>query len=149
MQYWLVFLPFIVSMGIYRTTDGVTNPKYKLLRFLTTIFCQELKVVAFNQDRCCHQVPCSQLILLYLKSMWRHSRRQWQRRSLLPVANRRLRRIDAFQRVDTKSTVAARNVFVANVVDNVDRWVGFSTRFVEVSMSQNVFFFFAAGGRTK
>jgi hypothetical protein len=46
------------SIGLYHPPDGINNPKYKLLHFLTTIFCKELKAVAFNWDRCCHLVLC-------------------------------------------------------------------------------------------
>jgi hypothetical protein len=36
---------------LYHPLDGITNPKYKLLCFLTAIFCKEMK--AFNWDGCC------------------------------------------------------------------------------------------------
>jgi hypothetical protein len=44
------------SVGLYHPLDGVINPKYKLLHFLTTKnkFCREEKALAFNWDRCCH-----------------------------------------------------------------------------------------------
>jgi hypothetical protein len=46
--------------------DGITNPKYKLLHFLTTkVFCKEKKALAFNRDRCCHLVLCLQLMLFH------------------------------------------------------------------------------------
>jgi hypothetical protein len=41
--------------GLYHPLDGVTNPKYKLLHFLTTtFFYKEKKAIAFKQGRCCH-----------------------------------------------------------------------------------------------
>jgi hypothetical protein len=33
----LVF-QYLITIGLYHTLDGITNPKYKLLLFLTTIF---------------------------------------------------------------------------------------------------------------
>jgi hypothetical protein len=46
--------------------DGVTNPKYKLLHFLTTkYFLQREEGTSFNWDRCCHLVFCLQLILFH------------------------------------------------------------------------------------
>ncbi len=53
-------------MWLDRPLDGVTNPKHKLLHFLTTkFFCKENKALAFNRDRCCHLVLCLQLILFH------------------------------------------------------------------------------------
>jgi hypothetical protein len=53
-------------MGLDHPLDGVTNPKYKLVHFLTTkFFCKEKKAIAFNWDRCCHLVFCLQLILFH------------------------------------------------------------------------------------
>jgi hypothetical protein len=53
-------------IGLHHPLDGVTNPKYKLLHFLTTIsFDKEKKALAFNQDRCCHLVLCLWLILFH------------------------------------------------------------------------------------
>ena len=47
--------------------DGVTNPKYKLLYFLTTIFVWKWKKVpAFNWDRCCHLALCLWLTLFQI-----------------------------------------------------------------------------------
>ncbi len=53
-------------MGHDHPLDGITNPKYKLLHFLTTeVFCKEKKALAFYRDRCCHLVLCLQLILFH------------------------------------------------------------------------------------
>jgi len=41
------------------------DPKCKLLRSLKNKFCKKKKVLAFNQDRCCHLALCLQLILLH------------------------------------------------------------------------------------
>jgi hypothetical protein len=51
-------------MRLCHPPDGSTNPKYKLLCFITTKknFCKEKNALAFNQDRCCHLVLCLQLI---------------------------------------------------------------------------------------
>ncbi len=44
-------------IGLHHPIDGVTNPMYKLLRFIQlTFFCKEKKVLAFNRDTCCHLV---------------------------------------------------------------------------------------------
>ncbi len=54
------------TIGLYHPLDRVTNPKYKLLHFLTTIFFyKEKKALAFNWDRCCHLAFCLQLILFH------------------------------------------------------------------------------------
>jgi hypothetical protein len=52
---------------VHHPQNGITNPKYKLLHFLTTKikFCKEKKALAFNRDRCCHLVLCSRLILFH------------------------------------------------------------------------------------
>jgi hypothetical protein len=51
------------AIGLYRPLDGITNPKYKLLHFLTTnCFCRE-KALAFNLDRCCYLALYLQLNL--------------------------------------------------------------------------------------
>jgi hypothetical protein len=39
----------ILSRVLYRPLDGVTNPKYEVLCFLTTNFFGQKKVLAFNQ----------------------------------------------------------------------------------------------------
>ncbi len=47
---YFVQLPYgakAILMGLYHPLDGITNPKYKLLRFLTTIFLQREKVTSF------------------------------------------------------------------------------------------------------
>jgi hypothetical protein len=51
-------------MGLHHPLDGITNPKYKLLHFLTTKmkFCKEKNTLAFNWDKCCHLVLCLWLI---------------------------------------------------------------------------------------
>jgi hypothetical protein len=50
---------------LYHPLDGITNPKYKLLHFLTAnFFCKEKKALAFNRDRFCHL--CLWLILFHL-----------------------------------------------------------------------------------
>jgi hypothetical protein len=52
------------KMGLDHPLDGVTNPKYKLLHFLTNKKnCKEKKALAFDRDRCCHLVMRLQLIL--------------------------------------------------------------------------------------
>ncbi len=50
-------------IGLYYTLDDITNPNYKLLHFLTTIFCKEKKALAFNRDRCYHLALCLWSIL--------------------------------------------------------------------------------------
>jgi hypothetical protein len=59
-----------ILKGLYYPLDGVTNPKYKLLCFLTfkILFSKEKKAVAFNWYRCCHAHPllCLWLILFHL-----------------------------------------------------------------------------------
>ncbi len=52
-------------IGLFHPLDGITNPKYKLLCFLTTNFCKEKKALAFNWDRCCHLALCLWLILFH------------------------------------------------------------------------------------
>ncbi len=52
-------------MGLYHPLDGITNPKFKLLHFLT-FFCREKKELAFNRDWCCHLALCLRLILFHL-----------------------------------------------------------------------------------
>jgi len=54
-----------ISIGLYDPLDGITNPKYKLLHFLATIFCKEKKALAFYRDKCCHLALCLQLILFH------------------------------------------------------------------------------------
>ncbi len=55
-------------MGLYDPIDGVTNLKYVLMCFLTTIFFyKEKKALGFKWDRCCHLVLCLWLILLYFQ----------------------------------------------------------------------------------
>ncbi len=64
-----MYSPILESdkIGRYRPLDGVTNPNYKLLSFLTTkFFCRERKALAFNRDRCCHLMLCLWLILFHL-----------------------------------------------------------------------------------
>jgi hypothetical protein len=83
-----------VLIGLYHPLDGITNPKYKLLPFLTTnkkIFKEEKplafiqdrkkalafiqdrkKVLAFYQDRCRDLELCLQLILLHFISFYGH-----------------------------------------------------------------------------
>jgi hypothetical protein len=54
------------SIGLYHPLDGVTNPRYTLLCFLTTnFFYKEKKALAFNWDRCCHLALCLRLIHLH------------------------------------------------------------------------------------
>jgi hypothetical protein len=43
-------ISYLIQTRLYHPPDGITNPKYKLLCFLTTIFCKEKKELAFNQD---------------------------------------------------------------------------------------------------
>ncbi len=53
--------------GLYHPLDGATNPKQKLLHFLTTIiFYEEKKALAFIPDRFCHIALCLWLILFHL-----------------------------------------------------------------------------------
>ncbi len=55
-------------MGLDHPLDGITNPKYKLLHFLTTnFFCEEKKTSAFNRDRCRHLVLCFPLQITHQK----------------------------------------------------------------------------------
>jgi hypothetical protein len=53
-------------MGLYHLLDGDTNLKYKLLCFLTpNKKISKRKVLAFNQDRCCHLALCLRFILFH------------------------------------------------------------------------------------
>ncbi len=56
-----------ILTGLYHPPDGVTNPEYKLLRFiqLTKLVCKKKRAPAFNWDRCCHLVLCLQVILFH------------------------------------------------------------------------------------
>jgi hypothetical protein len=56
-----------LQIGLHHPLDGITNPEYKLLRFiqLTNFFCKEKKALAFNLDRCCHLALCLWLILFH------------------------------------------------------------------------------------
>jgi hypothetical protein len=57
-------------IGLYHPLDGITNPKYKLLLFLTTIFfCNEKKTLAFNRDSRCHLVLSLWLILFHTRAL--------------------------------------------------------------------------------
>jgi len=57
-------------MGLYRTLDGITNLKYKLLYFLTpNKKISKTEVLAFNWDRCCHLMLFLQLILFHLRNI--------------------------------------------------------------------------------
>jgi hypothetical protein len=61
-------LKFSINLiGLYHPLDTVTNPKYKLLHFLTTKnnFCKVKKALAFNWDRRCHLALCLWLILFH------------------------------------------------------------------------------------
>ncbi len=50
-------------MRLCHPPDGSTSPKYKLRCFITiNFFSEEKNALAFNRDRCCHLVLCSQLI---------------------------------------------------------------------------------------
>ncbi len=54
---------WLILIGLYHSPDGITNPKYKLLCFITTkFFCKEKNALAFNRDRCCHLALCLRLI---------------------------------------------------------------------------------------
>ncbi len=58
-----VFPEFLRKIGLHHSPDGITNPKEKLLRFITTkFFCKEKNALAFNRDRCCHLALCLWLI---------------------------------------------------------------------------------------
>ncbi len=43
-------------IGLYLPLDGITNPKYKLLCFLTTIFCQDRKALWFTIKQCVFRI---------------------------------------------------------------------------------------------
>jgi len=67
---------FASPIGLYHPLDGITDPKYKLLHFLTTnFFCKEKKAIAFNRDRCCHLALCLRLILFHFAARM-HFRQQ-------------------------------------------------------------------------
>jgi hypothetical protein len=53
------------SIGHSHPLNGITNPKYKLLRFLTTNFFKEKKALFFNWDGCCHVALRSWLIIFH------------------------------------------------------------------------------------
>jgi hypothetical protein len=57
---------FLSPIGLHHSPDGITNPRYKLLCFITTIFCKEKNALAFNRDRCCHLALCLWLIPFHL-----------------------------------------------------------------------------------
>jgi hypothetical protein len=51
--------PELIWFRLYHPLDGITNPKHKLLHFLTDIdFYKEKNARALNQDRCCHLALC-------------------------------------------------------------------------------------------
>jgi hypothetical protein len=50
---------------LYHPLDGIINPKYKLLPFITTIIFYKEKALAFNLDRCCHPTLYLRLILFH------------------------------------------------------------------------------------
>ncbi len=57
------------QMRLCQPPDGNTNPKYKLLCFITTKkFCKEKNALAFNRDKCCHLVLCLQLIPFHCRN---------------------------------------------------------------------------------
>ncbi len=56
----------LIAIGLYHPRDGVTNPKYKLLHFLTTkLIWKDRKAQAFNRDRYSHLALCLLLILFH------------------------------------------------------------------------------------
>jgi hypothetical protein len=59
-----------MTIGLHHPLDGVTNPEYKLLRFiqLTNFFAKKRSALAFNRDRCCHLALCLRLILFHWHS---------------------------------------------------------------------------------
>ncbi len=68
----VIMLSVMAPIGLYHPLDGVGNPKYKLLHFLTTkLFCKEKKALAFNRDRCCHLALCLRLIHFHLLILFR------------------------------------------------------------------------------
>jgi hypothetical protein len=53
-----------IIIGLYHPLDGISNPKYKQLPFLTNeFFYKKKKIQAFNRKRCCHLALCLWLIL--------------------------------------------------------------------------------------
>jgi hypothetical protein len=53
-------------IGLHHPLHGVTNPEYKLLRFIQlTFFCKRKRPQAFNRDRCRRLALCLQLILIH------------------------------------------------------------------------------------
>ncbi len=59
-------------MGHYHPIDGISNPKYKLLHFLTRNFLAKWRrhqLIHYNQDRCCLLALCLWLILLHYFKM--------------------------------------------------------------------------------
>ncbi len=67
---WMVML-LIQAIGLDHPLDGITNPKYKLLRFLTTNFFMKEKALAFSWDRFCHLVLCLWVIVFHLTN-WQY-----------------------------------------------------------------------------
>jgi hypothetical protein len=59
----LLLCKTVKLIWVYNPVNGVSNPKYKLLCFLTN-FCEEKKALAFNRDRFCHLALFLRLILL-------------------------------------------------------------------------------------
>jgi hypothetical protein len=60
------------AIGLHHPLDGVTNPKYKLLRFTQlTIFCKKKSALAFNHDWCYHLALCLRLILFHFCDAYR------------------------------------------------------------------------------
>ncbi len=65
-NYFVNIFRAILSIGLHHPLDGVTNPKYKLLRFIhLTFFCKKKWALAFNWDRCCHLALFLWLILFH------------------------------------------------------------------------------------
>jgi hypothetical protein len=65
-------------MRLHQSPDGITNPKNKLLCFITAkyILCKEKNALAFNWDRCCYLAFCLQLIPFHRVKGF-HSGRLW------------------------------------------------------------------------
>ncbi len=63
-NYGRIFRLYLIELC--HQLDGITNPKYKVLCFLTTkFFFKEKKALAFNRDKCFHLVLCLRLSLFH------------------------------------------------------------------------------------
>jgi hypothetical protein len=65
---------YVLPIGLHHPLDGITNPEYKLLRFIqpTKFFCKKKNALAINWDRCCHLALCLGTILFHCRGLQCH-----------------------------------------------------------------------------